>query len=58
MKKEYILYWNEQPIGKSASYDRLVSNANDCKWYDCYTGSIPGKYTVKSTNSEEILYTI
>lgn len=58
MKKEYILYWNEQPIGKSACYDRLVSNANDCVFYDLYTGSVPGKYTVKCNNSEEILYTI
>lgn len=58
MKKEYILYWNEQPIGKSASYDRLVSNANDCVFYDLYTGSKPGKYSVKCSNSEEVLYTI
>lgn len=56
--KVYTLYWNDQPIGKGPVLDRLISNANDCKYYDCYTGSTPGRYTIKGDQSEEILYCI
>lgn len=59
MKKQYILYWNEQPIGKSACFDRLVSSANDCKFYDMYTGFTQNSvYTVTAAEDPEILYTI
>lgn len=59
MKKEYILYWNEQPIGKGPSLERLIDNANQCKYYDQYTGQTENSvYKVTAAESTESLYTI
>ena len=59
MKKEFILYWNDQPIGKGPSLERLIESANQCKWYDQYTRQTETSvYKVTAAEDPKPLYTI